>query len=182
MIEVDKYIDGKNVVSDSVQRKQKRYGINNSMAEQHSSLIEVYRMNYIENLSYLLSYTGMSKKQYSLRMRAAGVRNGISMYNAIMKKTVLGFDIIVVAALAQTFKLPTTLLLNHRISEIEGFNLEEYGVFRNMHSDRKRSISIRERLLVNQSPKTVFKKMNYNKFKSISDFPCGAVNIWNYVR
>jgi hypothetical protein len=182
MIDVDKYIDGKKIVSDSVKRKQKRYGLNNSLAEQHSSLIEVYRLNYIENLSYLLSYTGMSKKQYSRRMKAAGVRNGISMYNAIVRQTVLGFDIIVVAALAQVFKLPTTLILNHKIAEIEGLNLEEYGVFRNMHNDKKRSISLRERLLVNQAPKSVFKKLAYNKYKSKSDFPCGAVNIWSYVR
>jgi hypothetical protein len=161
--------------------RTKRYDVGTAIAEQYSSLIKVYQMNYVENLFYLLNYTGMTRKAFSKRMSNEHIKNGLLVAYQIQKNQLIGFDIICVAVLAHLFKLPTTIILNYRLSELEGFVPEDYGIYKDMFKGR-RKITVRERAAVPTKESTVYKKMIYKTAKAHSDFPSGIFNIWDFTK
>jgi hypothetical protein len=151
------------------------------IAQQYSSLIRVYQLNFVENLFFLLDYTGMTRKDFKKRMSNENIKNGLLVAYEIKKNTLLGFDIICIGVLAHIFRLPTSLLLNYKISELEGFVPEEYGLYRNMYKKNSR-LKGREEHGIVPKEEAVFKRMVYRKAKADSDFPSGIFDLWSFVK
>jgi hypothetical protein len=163
-------------------KRSKYYGNTSTSVSQIESLIHIYKMNYVENLDYLLSYTGLKKKTYKNRLASMGVRNGIAVYQLIKTNRIVGFDIIVVASLANIFRLPTSLLLNYSLRDIEGFVPEDYGIYRNMYKSNSNKPTRNDLLVSPKSSESVYKKMFKKKASEESNNPKGVANIWNYVK
>lgn len=156
------------------------YGIAEPIHQQISSLIHTYRINYYENSEFLFKYTGMTKKQYARRVESMGIKNVLSLHYKIKNQLIIGFDLIFVAALANVFKLPTTLILNHRITELDNFVPEEYGIYQNMYSEKKK-LSYVDYVAAKSDSKSVFKRITKEKALKKSNYPPGVVNILKYI-
>lgn len=156
------------------------YGIAEPIHQQISSLIHTYRINYYENSEFLFKYTGMTKKQYARRVESMGIKNVLMLHYKIRNQLMIGFDLIFVAALANVFKLPTTLILNHRITELDNFVPEEYGIYQNMYSEKKK-LSYVDYVAAKSDSKSVFKRITKEKALKKSNYPPGVVNILKYI-
>lgn len=156
------------------------YGVAQPMYEQLGSLLQIYRINYYENAEFLFKYTGMTKKQYAKRVESMGIKSCIALHYKIKNNLLLGFDLIYVAALANVFKLPTSLLLNYSLTEIEGFVPEDYGLYKNMFSGKREKLSHIDYVATKSSPKSVYKRITKEKALKKSNYPPGIVNILKY--
>jgi hypothetical protein len=157
------------------------YGIAQPMYEQLGSLLQIYRINYYENAEFLFKYTGMTKKQYAKRVESMGIKSCIALHYKIKNNLLLGFDLIYVAALANVFKLPTSLLINHSLREIEDFVPEEYGLQRNMYSGSRKKLSHIDYVAAKSNTKSVFKRITKQKAYKKANNPPGIVNLLKYL-
>lgn len=158
------------------------YGTTHYLYQHLGSLISVYKQNYVENYYYLLNYVGMTRTDYKRRMEALGIKSPNSYAINLKNDITMGFDLIYVAALASFFKLPTSLLLNYNLKDIEGFNLADYGIFPNMYKERSRYSRYTDIFGVKPKSSTVYSAISKKKAIARSKYSPGVVNILTYLR
>lgn len=166
-------------------RKRKRtstFGLDNAIYEQLGLLIDVYKQNFVHNFYFLLGYTGMKNKHYKRIVASYGLKNPLSTIYYIKANTLIGFDLINVAALANLFRLPTTLILNYRLGELESFAPEDYGIYKNMHARTHAQLNKNASVLIPTTEQTVNKKLFKTKRNFSQDSPAGVFDIWSHIK
>jgi len=124
--QLKQWLKDDNNLSFAVKRKRKGRSPNN-YALQVSAMLDIYRINFVENLRYILKYTGMSLKGYHALLLSCGIKGMKTSLNDIKKAEYLGFDLFIVAAAAGIFRLPVELLFLCNIRH-EKINLLDYGL------------------------------------------------------
>lgn len=99
------------------------------------ALIDFYKVNYINNLFYVLSFTGMSYTRYKKNCKSIGLPNPY-IVNKISEGELIGFNLIHVATMSVIFKIPVTILLNMDM-KAENIDLTKYKLYPKMYKLRK---------------------------------------------
>jgi len=175
------YVDENIRMRKLLKNKAQLYGISSPIMEQVACLIDIYKINFVENFEFLIEYTGMTRKQYKRLMESYGLKSPLGTISYIKKRKLLGFDILYVAQLANTFKLPTSLLLNYHLKNVEGFIPEEYGIHRNMYRQKMTPKNIIDTVSVKASTRSVYKKIHKERALKKSNYPPGVVNLLSYI-
>lgn len=175
------YIDENLRTRKLLKNKAQLYGVSSPIMEQVASLIDIYKINFVENFEFLLEYTGMTKKQYKKRMESYGLKSPLGTILYIKNRKLLGFDLIYIAQLANMFKLPTSLLLNYNLKNVEGFVPEEYGIHKDMYKNRIAAKNVIDSVSVKASTFSVYKKIHKEKALKKSNYPPGVINLLAYI-
>jgi len=166
-------------------RKRKRtstFGLDNAIYEQLGLLIDVYKQNFVHNFYFLLGYTGMKNKNYKKIVSSYGLKNPLNTIYLIKSNSLIGFDLMNVAALANLFRIPTTLILNYRLGELESFVPEDYGIYKNMHARTHAQLNKNASVLIPTTEQTVNKKLFKTKRNFSQDSPAGVFDIWSHIK
>ncbi len=122
--------------------KKRKYRVSNvnynagAIAEEISNTLDIFRIDFFNNIEYLLKYTGLKRASFHKEMRRHGVKSSLLALNKIRDKKVFNFDLYIVGAAAHIFKVPIKVILNMDIEKKE-LDLEPYGLYENCYTGRK---------------------------------------------
>ena len=114
----------------------KRYGVKTQTLEHISSIIDIYRINYLNNLQYILEFTGLTLSNYTNTQKSKGIKAAMTNILSHANGAMLGFDMMLFAALSSEFKIPVSLLINYDLRK-EGVDLTDYGLRKNSNLNPK---------------------------------------------
>lgn len=150
-----------------------------------SSLIEIYKINYLDNTEFLIKYSGLNVKKYSQKLKSLGFRSYKSVKWGLDKKTTLGFDLMHYAGLATVFRLPIAFLINFNFREFDIEILKEkligYKCYPNCFaSDRKPKSATKEPFAISKK-EAITKAMVRNNARKRGNNPKLMVNVHNII-
>jgi hypothetical protein len=175
------YIDVTRSLRQKYKEKVKSYGVSKAMHEHLGMLIDVYKINFVDNFEYLTKYTGMTNKNYKKRLESMGAKISLGTITHIKNKKLIGFDLIHIAALANIFRLPVTLLLNYNLYDLKDFKPEDYGLYKGMFSPSTINTKPIDMVSIKPYYASVYKKITKKKALERSRNTLGVVNILEYV-
>jgi hypothetical protein len=150
-----------------------------------SSLIETYKINYLDNTEFLIRYSGLNVKKYSQKLKSLGFRSYKSVKWGLDKKTTLGFDLMHFAGLATVFRLPISFLINFNFNEydldvlIE--KLVDFKCYQNCFApDRKPKSAKKDPFAISKTD-TVRKAMVRKNARKKGNNPKLMVNVYNII-
>lgn len=124
--------------------KKRKYRVSNvnydagAIADEVSNTIDIFRIDFFNNIEYLLKYTGLKRASFHKEMRRHGVKSSMLTLSKIKEKKVFGFDLYLVAAAAHIFKIPVKVILNMDIEKKE-LDLEPYGLYERCYVGKRYS-------------------------------------------
>lgn len=147
-----------------------------------SEAIEIFKIDFIDNIEYLLEYTKLPKASFYREMSRYGVPSFKKKMDEIKEGKRIGFDIYYVAAVSKVFQLPVKLILNYNI-RIKRIDLEKYGIYQNCYKVTRKSRWDGVKHggeLTEPHPKSIHKKKEKMLERIIenSNFPEKTLNFW----
>lgn len=162
-------------------RVTKRYGYKSDFVEQVSSVIDIYKLNFVNNFEYILRYTKLTTKAYNSIMKSMFVRGTNAYIHGICTGNVLGFDLFFAAAFASFFKLPVSLVIGVNIKE-KGIRLEDYGIERDMYIRKAYRRSTKRQVLKETPIVALAKKNMIEAAKRRAKSPARLLNVFDSVK
>ena len=147
-----------------------------------SEAIQIFKIEFIENIEYLIEYTLMTKQTFYREMSRYGVPSFKKKMDDIRENRRIGFDIYYVACVAKIFSLPVKVILNYNI-KAKKIDLEKYGLYKDCFRTKARSKwdGVKHGSeLIEPHPTSVSRKKEKLLQKAIynSNYPEPTFNFW----
>lgn len=145
-------------------------------------VLQIFKIDFLDNIDYLLQYTKLSKSSYLKEMSRYGIPSFQKKMTDLRNGKKYGLELYYIAATAKIFGLPVKLILNYNL-KIKQIDLTKYGLYPDCYRTKKRSSwdgTKTSTELTEPHPRSLTKKKErlIEKAKEKSNNPQPTYNFW----